>query len=403
MDFSRLSTQYQETLFRSIIPFWTEHSLDRVCGGYYNALTDTGDVFDTDKYIHLQAQQVWVFAWLYNRVDAVPDWLKIAQHGADFLLKNGREEEGRWLSTVDRRGKAVAPAENSVPDCFAAMAFAQLYQATGNQNYAAIAVETIAHILGHRQHQQSRLAADLGGFREFKHLSEPMMLLKALLEAQSLLSPDYFRESVDEVIYEIVNEFFDKRIGLLRENVLPEGSFSDSVLGRRLHPGLAFETVGYLLEAAEITRNRKLSQQALLMALSLADLGWDDINGGFFYYTDLKGRPSIYPEWDQKWMWVHVEALAIFTQGYLQVGQSSCLKWIRRIQEYTWQNFPDPNGKEWFGILDRKGQPIITCKATRNKGPYSLIKSIHNTWRAMESLGRQRPDPAARITRKLAP
>ncbi|WP_266369258.1 AGE family epimerase/isomerase [Tellurirhabdus rosea] len=386
MEFGKWFVLYQEALFRSVIPFWVAHSRDTQSGGYFNALNAAGDPTDTDKSVHLQAQQVWAFAWLYNRVDAQPSWLDLARHGADFLRHHGRTETGRWLAVVDRRGRPVAPSPDVLPDCFAAMAFAQLFAATGEREHAAIAVETMGHLLAHRQRERIRQAEELGGFREFRRLGECMTTLKALLEVRPLLTPDHFKDSVEGVVQELQNEFFDKRLNLLRENVLPEGAFSDTAPGRRLHPGLVFETAGYLLDAAEVTGNRKLVQQALLMAYPLADIGWDNTNGGFFQYADLKERPLLFTEWDRKLLWVHTEALAFFTRAYALTRQNDCLKWIRKVHEYLWDHFPDKNGKEWFGTLDRTGVPVTTCKVTPERGCYHQIKGLYQIWQTMEMI-----------------
>ncbi|MGA0560506.1 AGE family epimerase/isomerase [Larkinella sp. VNQ87] len=400
MDFSKLAAQYQESLFRTIIPFWTQHSRDTVCGGYYNALTEQGEPFDTDKVILLQAQQIWAFAFLYNQVDAIPAWLELAQHGADFLRQHG-QQEGRWLGVVDRRGRPVAPAQTLEPACAAAMALAQLHRATQDDELGLIVQETVETILADRQQQREEWEAQLGGFRVLKSLREPMLLLKALLETRSLLDPDLYKQAYDAVLSEIQSEFFDKRITVLREHTLPGGSFCDSAAGRRLHSGYGFETASYLLDAAEMTGNRRLTQQAVQMALHLAEIGWDEGAGGFFQYSDLKERPSIYSEWDRKLWWVHSEALAVFSRGYIHTRQNDCLKWYRKVHDYTWEHFPDKTNKEWFGVLDRKGKPVSTSKASPEKGCYHLIKGLHETWRALEQIAAltARNRPETRLTR----
>ncbi|RAJ98025.1 N-acylglucosamine 2-epimerase [Larkinella arboricola] len=384
MEFSKLAAHYQESLFRTIIPFWIKHSRDTVCGGYYNALTSQGDVFDTDKVIPLQAQQVWAFSFLYNQVDALPQWLELARHGADFLIQHG-QYENRWLGVVDRRGRPVAPALTVEPACLVAMAFAQFYTATGEPEYADMAQQTVLTVVSDRQQQHEQWEEQLGGFRPLKHLREPMALLKALLETRSLLDPDFYKQATEAVINEIQNEFFDKRITVLRAQVLPGGSFCDSLAGRRLHGGYGFETANYLLEVADLTGNRRLAQQAVQMALHLADLCWDEPSGGFFQYADLKDRPSVDSEWDRKLWWIHSEALAIFSRGYIHTRQNDCLKWFRKTHEYTWQHFPDKTHQEWFAVLDRKGQPVVSSKATPEKGCYHLIRGLYETWRALES------------------
>ncbi|WP_128545394.1 AGE family epimerase/isomerase [Larkinella soli] len=388
MEFSKLAAQYQEALFRTILPFWITHSRDLTCGGYYNALTDQGVVFDTDKLVALQAQQVWGFSFLHHQVDAIPEWLSLARHGVDFLLKHGRQPDGRWLDTVDRRGRPVTPARTVVPDCSAVMAFARFFRCSGDEEHALTAQQTLHRLLEVRQNQRERWEAELGGFRQFKHLSEPMMVLKAVIECQSLLSPEFFKQTLETVIAEIQNEFYDKRINLLRENVLPEGAFCDCTTGRRLHGGYVFETAGYLLEAAELTGNRRLAQQAVQMALHLAEICWDEPSGGFIQYADLKDRPGIYSEWDRKIWWTHTEALSVFVRGYHHTRMNDCLKWFQKVHSYTWQHFPDKDYKEWFGILDRKNEPVLTSKATPQKGCYHLIKGLHDTWKGLEQCAR---------------
>lgn len=86
-NLSELSDLYRDNLLEDVIPFWEEHSIDRDKGGYFTCLDRAGNVFDTDKFIWLQARQVWTFSMLYRKVEQRPAWLEIARHGADFLKK----------------------------------------------------------------------------------------------------------------------------------------------------------------------------------------------------------------------------------------------------------------------------------------------------------------------------
>ena len=69
MDFKQLEKQYRDELLQNVIPFWLEKSQDKECGGYFTCLDRQGNVFDTDKFIWLQAREVWLFSMLYNRVE----------------------------------------------------------------------------------------------------------------------------------------------------------------------------------------------------------------------------------------------------------------------------------------------------------------------------------------------
>ena len=61
---------YRLELFESVMPFWLNHSLDYEYGGQFNSLDRDGAVFDSDKSMWLQGRALWMFAKLYNEVEA---------------------------------------------------------------------------------------------------------------------------------------------------------------------------------------------------------------------------------------------------------------------------------------------------------------------------------------------
>nr|WP_234408859.1 AGE family epimerase/isomerase [Marinilabilia salmonicolor] len=81
MDFQRLAIQYKTELLGNVVPFWLNKSQDKEYGGYFSCLDKAGKVFDTDKFVWLQAREVWLFSMLYNRVEQKPEWLECAGRG----------------------------------------------------------------------------------------------------------------------------------------------------------------------------------------------------------------------------------------------------------------------------------------------------------------------------------
>lgn len=63
---SELGDLYRDALLQDVLPFWERHSIDDKCGGFFTCLDRAGNVFDTDKFVWLQARQVWTFATMYN-------------------------------------------------------------------------------------------------------------------------------------------------------------------------------------------------------------------------------------------------------------------------------------------------------------------------------------------------
>ena len=125
MNFKEYAQFYFDQLTNNIIPFWLRHSKDAEHGGYFTCLDREGKVYDTDKFIWLQARQVWCFSMLFNQVEKKQEWLDFAIHGADFLKKYGRDAEGNWYFSLTREGKPLVQPYNIFSDCFATMAFGQ--------------------------------------------------------------------------------------------------------------------------------------------------------------------------------------------------------------------------------------------------------------------------------------
>ncbi len=104
------AAQYKNELLQNILPFWMEHSKDKVNGGYFTCLNREGRVYDTDKFIWLQGRQVWCFANMYKQVEQNPEWLAFAKHGADFLERSGRDVDGNWYFSLTADGQTADPA-----------------------------------------------------------------------------------------------------------------------------------------------------------------------------------------------------------------------------------------------------------------------------------------------------
>ena len=148
---------YRDNLLEDVVPFWLNNSADKKSGGYFTCLDREGKVFDTDKFIWLQCRQVWCFSMLYNNVEQKPEWLDFAIHGADFLKKHGRDAQGNWYFSLNREGQPLMQPYNIFSDCFASMAFGQLYKATNNAEDAAIAEKTFHNILKRQENSKGRL------------------------------------------------------------------------------------------------------------------------------------------------------------------------------------------------------------------------------------------------------
>lgn len=385
-DLHTIAGRYRNALLDDVIPFWMKYSPDREHGGFYTCLDRQGNVYDTDKFVWLQGREVWMFSHLYNNVEKRQEWLDMALSGAGFIEKYGRDAEGNFYFSLNREGKPLVQPYNIFSDCFAAMAFGELFRATGNERFGEIALKTFNNILSRSGNPKGSWNKNYPGTRPLKGFSLPMILSNLSGLNAHLLD----RETVDrtdrECIHEVMDVFYSDEYGLILENVAPDGSFSDSFEGRLLNPGHAIEAMWFMMDLAERRGDHVLASKAAEITLRTLEKGWDVQYGGIFYFLDVKGYPPQQLEWDQKLWWVHVETLISLAKGYRLTGDPRCLDWFEKVDSYTWSHFPDPEYGEWFGYLNRRGEVLLPLKGGKWKGCFHVPRGLLQIWKTLAAI-----------------
>lgn len=386
LDFNLLAQQYMDELAHHVIPFWISHSKDSKYGGYFSCLSTDGSVYDTDKFIWLQARQVWTFSMLYQKFEQNQEWLDFALHGADFLIKHGRAANGHWYFSLNRQGQPLVQPYNIFSDCFACMALGQLFQATGDEKYGDIARNTFYNILERKGNAKGIYEKSIPSTRPLKNFALPMILSNLVLEIESLLPPGLVEETIQQCIREVVDVFYNEEFQLLMENVTPDGQFNDSFDGRLVNPGHAIEATWFLIDLSERMKDQELAKTAVKIMLRMIEFGWDKVYGGIYYFMDVKGHPPQQLEWDQKLWWVHLESLVALLKGFQATGETACLEWFEKIHQYTWSRFPDHQHGEWFGYLNRRGEVSLDLKGGKWKGCFHVPRALLLCNRILEKL-----------------
>lgn len=378
--------KYKRTLLDDIVPFWLNNSQDNEYGGFFTCLDREGKVYDTDKFVWLQCRQVWCFAMLYNEVESREEWLDCALLGADFLLNNAVDEQGNWYFSLTREGTPLIHPYNIFSDCFAAMAFAQLFKATGKQEYASVALNTFNKILARKENSKGKYNKVILGVRDLKSFSLPMILSNLVLEVEHLLDNSVVEETLRTTIDTVLNDFYQPEESIILENVGLEGEFVDCFEGRLVNPGHGMEAMWFLMDIGVRNNDLQLIEKAKDISLSLLSYGWDEKYGGIFYFRDIKDKSPLQLEWDQKLWWVHMETLVCLLKGYLHTDDKRCWEWFEKVHDYSWKHFSDPSYGEWFGYLNRQGEPLLSLKGGKWKGCFHVPRGMFQCWKTLEKI-----------------
>ena len=397
-----------------LVPFWLRYACDGIGGGYFDYLTTTGQAVEADKQVARQAEQVWAFAYLYTTVEADPDWLDHAQHGADFLAQCAHTDRMTCYTRLDRMGQPAAPTHgpathHPLTGARVASAYAQMHLATADDQWAMLAKQTLHVALGHYQSEREKALAATTGPIALRHLSQPVALLRALLDARPLFTLPDWKEAAEPLLDELLNEFLDKRQDILREWVLPGGGFSHTPEGRRVSTGLTMEATNALVEVGAMLGNRKLTLQAMNECLRQCQWAWqgatddhakqettrtegpDTAAQGLVQWVDWKDRPMVFAGADYRLASVHALALAALANGYLHTRHPDGPRWLKRIADYTLSQFEDAHNKVWHMALTPQHQPVSSFKSTADEGCYALIRGLASTAQYLDQCAKLQP------------
>ena len=389
-----MSSQFQETIAKyekellASARFWEEHCLDRECGGYFHFLDRDGSVYDTEKFMWMEWRLVYMFATLFKSEYSEPQWLAIARHGYDFLIRHGKDEHGNYYFALNRQGVPSMAPYSIYSDCFAAMGCAALHKATGDAECRREAEAAMAHYVARIGNPKGRWEKSLAGRPKRQTLGHYMILANLGYVLNECLGTGQYEKDIQLAAEKVLSTFWNEERGLLFENVNADGSFDlDSCDGRHLNPGHALESMWFIIQHAEKVNRPDMIEKACAITRRMLEFGWDAKYGGMLYFMDALGKPHIELQADMKLWWVHNEAILATLFAYRLSGDRVFLDWFHRLDDWTWQHFPDPEYGDWFGYLNRAGEPTHTLKGGKWKSYFHLPRFLVQGVRQMRKIG----------------
>jgi N-acylglucosamine 2-epimerase len=377
MNIANVSERYEAELVNSIIPFWENNCVDVEYGGYFTMLDRDGSVYDTMKYMWMQWRIVYMFATLYSSISRKNEWLDIAVNGFDFLTRYGKSEDGSYYFSLNRRGVPAMAPYSIFSDCFAAMGAAALFKATGEKRYKAEADAAMKIYINRLDSPKGKWEKSLPGRGSRLGLGSYMILANLGNVMADCLQTDEYDQDTAEAVDTVMNKFWDPELKVMFENINEDGSFDlDSCEGRFVNPGHGLESMWFILQYAEKNGRDDLIGRACDYIYGLYQFGLDRDYGGLYYFMDALGKPHLELQWDMKLWWVHNEALIAALYAWRLSGDDKFREMFENLDAWTWKHFPDPEYGEWFGYLNRRGEPTHLLKGGKWKTFFHLPRFL---------------------------
>jgi len=384
---AELCSLYRDGLLSDTIPWWQNRFIDEEHGGYLTYRDADGSLLSTDKPVWVLGRVVWIWSRLYNTAEKRPDWLDVAQHDADFMLKHAFDTDGRMFYLLTRDGQPLRKRRYLFTEVFGTIALAELARATGSEEKLDRARQ-LYRLIVECDSTPGRLPPKvMPETRGLRGHALPMVLLAT---SQIMREADPGEPLYDDVatraIDDIFNYFVKPEKRCLLETVLADGSILDTPEGRTVNPGHAIESCWFMLAEAQHRGDKELIGRACeVMEWSLR-MGWDRRHGGLLYFVDCDGRQAEPYEHDMKLWWPHTEALYACLLAHHLTGDLEWEDWYERLHSYTFSHFPDHDHGEWYGYLHRDGTRSSTVKGNHWKGPFHLPRMQLYGWQLLQQM-----------------
>lgn len=370
-----LRAKYHAELYDNVLPFWLNHSLDRKHGGFYNCLDRDGSIFDTKKHIWLQGRQVWMMSLVHNHLGLGEDspYLEAAKLGADFLRRFARDGK-RVYFCLTEDGKPYFLQRKMFSECFYVMAMAEYARAAKDDSAKQEARDMFANVVEYARDPSLLGRPSYPHLPAESSLAVPMILLNLMEE---LYDEGEERDAeLEKWCVDRIHLHIRPELNLVLETVGADGSLLKSPEGRLVNPGHAIECGWFLLAYAQRKNDTALARTAINMIDWSYDFGWDEKFGGLFCFLDAEGYSPLQLEWSSKLWWPHNEATIAFLMAYQSTGDDRYFKKFEHLTDYSFTHFADPEFGEWYGYLDRRGEPSQRFKGGPYKGCFHVPRSL---------------------------
>lgn len=379
---------YRDGLLSDTIPWWQSRMIDREDGGYLTYRDADGSLLSTDKPIWVLGRVIWMWSRFYNTVEPRAEWLDVARHGIDFMLKHAFDpKDGRMYFRVMKDGTPLRKRRYVFSETFGVVALAEYATAAKDPAMLQRARDLFALMM--RYLRTPGLLEPKTMNRNLKGLAIPMIVIVTaqILRQHDPANAETYTREIDDQIAQVRRHFMKPEKKCVLETVFDDGRILDTPDGRTINPGHAIEAAWFMLEEARHrnTDAAMIADASNIMQWSL-DKGWDPQHGGILYFVDCDGKPAEPYEHELKLWWPHNEALYGLLLAYHLTHEKRWEDWYERVHEWSFKYFPDRKNGEWFGYLRRDGTISSTVKGNLWKGPFHLPRMQLYGWKLLEEM-----------------
>ena len=341
LTLEELRKQYHYDLFDDFLPFLDRYVIDHEYGGFMCRTDRDGTNIDKNKNNWYEGRGIWVYSFLYNKVNPDPVYLEAARKSVEFIMKHKPSGDNLWPGTFSREGEALSEARDIYGDLFIANGLAEYSKAPGNEEYRDLAKEIFLKCIRLCDSPDYRYDVYYGpqvptppAPSVLGHWMVVLRLATQMLEKTS--DPEV--EAIARRSVEAIMEYhFNPEFELINEVLNHDMSRPDNEFAQFSYTGHAIETLWMVLYEAARLKDKQLFDLAAERFKRHIEVAWDDVYGGAFRAL-IHVNNNVWAT--DKVLWLQEEVLIGTLFIIEHTGAKWAKDWFSRMFEYVQDKFP---------------------------------------------------------------
>lgn len=357
-----LKERIQNELTGNILPFWMNHTVDRVNGGFYGAVSNDLTIHNEEpRSAILCARILWTYSAAYRRFGD-QSYLEMARWAYDDLTRVFLDPQyGGVYWWVDMHGKPVMDRKHHYAQAFAIYGLSEYYMATQLPESLKLA-QDIFRLLEKHAYDPVHGGYVEGSSREWGKLSDMRLSNMDLNSRKSMNTMLHMMEAYTNLLRVWDDETLKKQqrgtIECFLKHIINPAThhfklfFDDDWTSLVDHESYGHDIEGswLLVEAAEVQGDEQLLAEARKTAIAIAHAVTRDgieADGSIPYEGGPHGLVN-----DAKSWWVQAEAVVGFYNAYQLSGEEHFAETARRSWAYIEDKMIDRVHGDWFKNLN---------------------------------------------------
>ena len=360
---------YRTYLTDDVLPFWLNHSLDKLEGGILTSLDKLGNVKDTQKNIWFVGRSLWSFSVAYRLIEPKTEYLDACSILFDFFKKC--ELDGGYLpQKTSRDGKSLLYTGLYHSEAYCAMGCAQYYRICKKDEVKKRCEQYFDIAYNKFNNSETKIVVPDGEVPYTTFGVEMLMLNLAQFVRNAGIRVEqcniFAKKCIDNLqnkghVCDVQKRVYEYLPTTLKELPLSKKDYSC--------PGHVFEAAWFVMCEGVEKNNKEYIDFGIKLLEYAMPQGFEKETSNIPTGINHTGLTTYI------W-WPQCEAVIAFRLAHNLTGIQRYLDIANQIEEFAFGHYADFENGEWYAETTKDGNVVNSDKGTFMKGPFHIPRML---------------------------